>query len=185
MSVRASLIRLPDRYRETSVRKPLQLVVQLIAYTAFAGAIVYFSQAPAYHYRSADLAAVKVSISHATQHVEPCITLTPEEIAALAPNMRNTLSCARERQPLQMEVDVDGETVLRIDEPASGLWSDGPAVVYESFQLPAGTYQLAVRLRDSGRMEDWDYSDAIVAELLPGRYFTIKFRPETGGFVFR
>lgn len=167
------------------MRKPLHLVVQVIAYAVFAGAVAYFSQAPAYHYRSPDLAAVKVSISHATQHVEPCITLTPEEIAALAPNMRNTLSCARARQPLQMEVDVDGETVLQIDEPPSGLWSDGPAVVYQSFELPAGTHRIAVRLRDSGGTEDWDYSDAVVAELLPGRYFTIKFRPETGGFVFR
>lgn len=167
------------------MRKPLHLVVQVIAYAVFAGAVAYFSQAPAYHYRSPDLAAVKVSISHATQHVEPCITLTPEEIAALAPNMRNTLSCARARQPLQMEVDVDGETVLQIDEPPSGLWSDGPAVVYQSFELPAGTHRIAVRLRDSGGTEAWDYSDAVVAELLPGRYFTIKFRPETGGFVFR
>lgn len=165
--------------------RPLHLVVQLLAYAAFAGVIGYFSQAPAYRYGSQEMAVVKVSISHATQRVEPCITLTPEEIAELAPNMRNSLSCPRERQALQLELDVDDKTVLRVDEPPSGLWGDGPALVYRRFELPAGTHRLAVRLRDSGRAEGWDYRDEIVADLTAGRYFTVKFRPEIEGFIFR
>lgn len=163
----------------------LNFVLRLAAYAAFAIVVAYFSRAPEYHYATQNMAVVKVSISHATEHVEPCTTLTPEEVAQLAPNMRNSISCARERVPLQLELDVDGKTVLYVDEPASGLWDDGPAQVYRRFELPAGTYRLAVRLRDSGRTEGWDYRDETVADLIAGRYFTVRFRPENEGFVFR
>lgn len=165
--------------------RPFQFTMRVFAYVAFAGLIAYFSRDPVYHYSAADKAVVKVSISHATEHVEPCVTLSPQEIAKLAPNMRNALSCARERQPLQLELDIDGKTVLFVTEPPSGLWGDGPALVYRRFELPSGTHRLAIRLRDSGRADGWDFSDETVVNLTAGRYFTIKFRPETEGFVFR
>ena len=165
--------------------RSLNFILRLAAYAAFAIVIAYFSRAPEYHYASQDMAVIKVSVSHATQHVEPCITLTPEEVAQLAPNMRNSISCARKRVPLRLELDVDGKTVLHVDEPASGLWGDGPALVYRRFELPAGSYRLVVRLRDSRRTEGWDYRDETVANLIAGRYFTVRFRPENEGFVFR
>jgi len=65
------------------------------------------------------------------------------------------------------------------------LWEDGPASVYERIEVAPGKHRLDMRLRDSARTDGWDYtgSEMVVAEA--GRYLTITFRPETGGFKTR
>jgi hypothetical protein len=117
--------------------------------------------------------------------VEPCVQLSPEEVAKLAPNMRRDIQCERKRLPLVMELDVDGETRVHVEAPPSGLWGDGPASVYRTLDVDPGRHLVRARLRDSDREEGWDYvrEEPVVFEA--GRYFTVTFRPETGGFRFR
>jgi len=158
---------------------------QMLAYAAMAVLLGYFATQPAYHYGDADQASIKMSLSHATHRVEPCKQLTQEEIAELAANMRRTETCERERLPLVLELDIDGETVVSITAKAAGLWSDGPASIYERFEVPPGEHVIEARLRDTARTEGWDYIRIETVELQPGRYFTITFRPEAGGFNFR
>lgn len=165
--------------------KILRYVVQIFAYMGLALAVGYFSSMPQYDYASAERAAIKVSLSHATDRVKPCVLLTPEEVAALAPNMRRPERCERQRLPLTLELDVDGEAVLSLRALPSGVWSDGPASVYQRFELPPGPHMIAVRLRDSARAEGWDYTHSEDVDLQAGRYLAVTFRPETGGFKFR
>jgi len=160
-------------------------IVRLAAYGAFAALVGYLSAAPAYDYASADLATIKVSLSHATEHVKPCVSLTPEQIAALAPNMRHVEQCERQRLPLVVELAMDGVILARIEAPPSGLWGDGPASVYRRFEVQPGNHTLSARLRESHREEGWDYTHTEDVMLEPGRYFTISFHAATGGFVFR
>ena len=163
----------------------LRLTLQVIAYTAFAAMLGYFATQPSYRYADAELASIKLSLSHAADRVVPCKQLTQEEIAELAANMRRTESCERQRLPLILELDLDGETVVSITARPSGLWNDGPASIYERFDVPPGEHVIAARLRDTARTDGWDYAATATVELQPGRYFTITFRPETGGFSFR
>lgn len=163
----------------------LRLALQAIAYAAFAVMLGYFATHPPYQYGNADQASIKVSLSHAADRVKPCKQLTQEEIAELAANMRRSESCERERLPLILELDLDGDTVFRITAQPSGLWNDGPSSIYERFEVPPGEHVIAARLRDTARTEGWDYTASKTVELQPGRYFTITFRPETGGFSFR
>jgi hypothetical protein len=93
--------------------------------------------------------------------------------------------CARARRPLAVELDVDGTTVLSLAAGPSGLWNDGPASVYERFAIEAGAHTITARLRDSARETGWDYEYSEEVDLVPGRYFTITFRAENGGFAFR
>lgn len=160
-------------------------LLQCAAYTAFALGIGYFSVAPRYPYGSADAAVVKLSLSHATARIAPCVRLTPAEVAALAPNMRRAEKCERARLPLRIELDVDGKQVLADQASPSGLWNDGPASVYRRFELPPGAYRLSARLRDSDRTSGWDYAYTEDVRLEAGRYLTITFRAENGGFEFR
>ena len=44
---------------------------------------------------------------------------------------------------------------------------------------------LRVRMRDSTQDETWDYSHTEDVELEAGRYMTIGFRAENGGFEYR
>jgi hypothetical protein len=154
-------------------------------YGAFAVFVGYLSIAPAYQYADPGLAVIKLSLSHAADRVEACIKLTPDEINARARRGEPLSQCARERLPLTVEVDVDGETAIRATANPSGLWNDGPASVYEKIGVAAGAHTITARLRDSARESGWDYEHSEDVVLSPGRYFTIRFRAETGGFEYR
>lgn len=163
----------------------LRWPLRILAYAGFAVAIGYLSIRPRYDYAAADMAEIKLSLSHPAARVEPCVQLTPQEIAELPPNMRRTELCERERLPLIVELDMDDETVLEIVAPPSGVWNDGPASVYERFPVVPGPHRITARLRDSARQEGWDYTHTEDVVLEAGRYFTVTFKAETGGFHFR
>ena len=160
-------------------------IVQVILYAAFAVLVGYLSLSPGYRYADPELASIKVSLSHAADRVEECVKLTPQQIneRALAGEPLN--ECARERLPLTLELDVDGERVLHVTATPSGLWNDGPSSVYERLSITPGPHTVTARLRDSARADGWDYEYSETVDLKAGRYFTITFRAETGGFAFR
>jgi len=163
----------------------LRILLQIALYAAFAFVIGWLSILPRFQYASGNMATIKLSLSHATEPVEPCVKLTPEEMAKLAENMRRPMKCVRARLPLTIEIDIDGRNIVQLEAQPSGLWDDGPASVYERFDVEPGQHRIAARLRDSGRTEGWDYIYSEDVTLEPGRYFTISFRPETGGFHYR
>ena len=167
------------------MRRLAALLARGLLLAAFALPLGYFATMPAYRYADPGSATVKVSLSHAAHLVKPCVRLTPEEIAALAANMRRSEVCERERLPLLLELDIDGEPALRVEARPAGLWNDGPGSIYERFEVPAGRHAVAVRLRDSARASGWDYSHEATVDMLAGRYFTVTFRAENGGFRFR
>ena len=167
------------------MRNVARAALQIALYAGFAYMVGYLSFWPTYQYASPDMAVVKVSLSHATNRVAPCIELTPQQIAELAPNMRRSQLCERERLPLLLELDVDGELALRIESLPSGMWEDGNASVYERFDLTPGAHRIAARLRDTARSDGWDYSHEENVIFAAGRYRTITFKPEKGGFSIR
>lgn len=163
----------------------LRIPLQILAYAAMAAFLGYFATLPPYQYGDAELATIKLSLSHATDRIEPCVALTPEEIAALAANMHRTEACERERLPLMIELDIDGENVISLVAAPAGVWNDGPASVYERFDVRPGRHAISVRIRDTARSTGWDYEKAETVNLVPGRYFTVTFRAENGGFRFQ
>jgi hypothetical protein len=167
------------------VNSILRYAVQVLTYAGFAVVIGYLSFWPQYQYAATDQAAVKLSLSHATQRVVPCVKLTPQEVAELPPNMRRTQSCERQRLPLVLQLDVDGERAYELEAVPSGVWEDGPASIYERFNLPAGVHTISVRMRDSAQVDTWDYTHTEDVILEAGRYLTITFKSENGGFKFR
>ncbi len=160
-------------------------IAQAVLYVAFAAFVGYLSIAPAYRYADPELAVVKLSLSHAAERVEECVKLTPDEINARALKGESLSDCGRERRPLRVEIDVDGETVIAVTAEPSGLWSDGPASVYERIAVTAGAHSISARLRDSARDSGWDYELNEQVDLAAGRYLTITFRADNGGFAIR
>jgi hypothetical protein len=159
--------------------------VQLLLYAAFAVFVGVLSVAPAYQYADPELAVIKLSLSHAADRVAECVKLTPQQINERAMQGQPINECERERLPLTVELDVDGATVLSLTAVPSGLWKDGPASVYERLAVDAGVHTITARLRDSARETGWDYEYSEEVNLAAGRYFTITFRAEIGGFAFR
>jgi len=163
----------------------MRYVAQAAAYGLFAAFIGFFAAAPAYTYRSPDMAEVKLSFSHGGQRKGGCRPLSAEEIAKLPPNMRRTQACPRERVPVLVELDIDGQTVYRDSLAPSGLAGDGPSRAYRRFALTPGAHRLTLRLRDSERASGFDYQRTIDVELRPQQNLVVDFRPEAGGFVVR
>ncbi len=163
----------------------LRYLLQVIAYAVFAIVVGYLSFWPRYQYASADVATIKLSLSHATERVVPCVELTPQQVAELAPNMQRTQSCERQRLPLILQLSIDGETTFEYEALPSGLWEDGPASIYQRFDLEPGAHTIMVRLRDTAREDGWDYTHTEDVTLIAGRYMTITFKAENGGFAFR
>lgn len=163
----------------------LRIGFQALAYIAFAVIVGYLSFWPRYEYADPEVATVKLSLSHAADRVVPCVQLTPQEIANLPPNMRRTQTCERQRLPLLVQLEVDGEIAIDVQASPSGLWEDGPASVYERFDLAPGAHTITARLRDSARVEGWDYTGTEDVVLEAGRYLTITFKAQNGGFRIR
>lgn len=162
----------------------LQYAGQALAYLLFYAVVGYFATLPAYTHLDPEKASIKLSFSHAGAHREECRQLTQEELNQLPPNMRQPKDCPRERIPLLIELELDGELLYRDQLPPSGLAGDGASTAYKKFPVAAGTHRLVARLRDSRRSEGFDHTKAAEIRLQPQQNFVIDFRPELGGFLF-
>lgn len=164
---------------------PVQVVGQVVAHAAFMAWIGYFSVYPEYQHLGPDQALIKLAFSHAGQHREECRQQSAEELARLPTNRRMPTNCKRQRVPIVLELQLDGEPVFSGVQQPTGLWKDGPSHVYERFAVSAGLHTLSARLRDSRREDGgFDYQADRQVELRPGQNFVIGFRLDAGGFTF-
>lgn len=161
----------------------LRYAGQAALYAVFAVLIGYFADSPDYRYLEPGLAQVKVSVMHAGDRLQPCRKFTPQEMAALPPNMRRPTQCSRERVPLVFELLVDGRPVFSGTYAPAGLWKDGPSHIYRRFNVPAGRREITARLRSTVRTAGFDYEKTVVLDLAPGRNLVVDFRPQQGGLV--
>jgi len=170
---------------ETPARKRFAWIGQVLLYGVFALIIGVFSHWPTYRHLGDDEALIKLSFTHAAQRVEECRKLTPEELAKLPPNMRAPNKCGRERAPVIVEVDIDGKPAIRHVARPSGLSRDGASSVYQRMTVPAGTHQVAVRLKDDAGKEAFGYEREKTVTLAPAQILVIDFDPQQGGITLR
>jgi len=163
----------------------LRIGGQFVVIAALFAAVAAFANWPAYRQTPPGTGIVMLSFVHGADRRADCRRLTPEEIAKLPPNMRRVQDCPRGRRPLYVELDVGDQVAYRAALPPTGIAGDGPSRVYQRFVLPAGEYDVAVRMRDSARPDGFDHEHKDRVALGPDQMFVIDFRPEGGGFVFR
>lgn len=164
--------------------KPAQWLGQAVLYSAFALVLGYFSVFPRFTHLEAGYGIIRISFSHAGETRVACRRFTQAELDQLAPNMRRILDCPRERVDQFLLVELDGKPVYQQMLPPLGIAGDGAATAYARIKVPAGTYHLRSRLRDSrsGEGFNWDRSEQVT--IAPGQNFVIGFQPQTGGFRF-
>ena len=163
------------------VRTFAQVVVMV---AVFAG-VAALADWPRYRQLPPQAAIVKLSFTHGSNRQAECRRRTPEELAKLPANMRKPLECPRARGSVYVELDIDKETVYRASLLGTGISGDGPARVYQRFQVASGPHAIAVRMRDTPRAEGFDYATSGDVVLAPEQNFVVDFRPEAQGFVFR
>lgn len=160
------------------------LAGQIVLYAAFAAAIGVFAHWPRYQHLAPGRALVKLSMVHHGQRLGDCVELTPEDLAALPPNMRTPTRCPRERAPVRVEVDIDGAAAIRRSARPSGLARDGASVLYQRVEVAAGAHRLAVRLRDR-EGSGFDHHLDQEVDLAPAEILVVDFDAETQRIVLR
>lgn len=164
--------------------KAVKYGLQSVAYAAFAVFIGYFSTFPRYQHLQPDEALLRLSFKHPGKPVGECRERTPEELAKMAPNMRAAQDCPRERAPLAVELEFDGQIVYRRSVPPAGLRRDGAAAVHHRMQVPAGRHRVVARLRDHAG-EGFNYVREATLDIAPGASLVIDFSVAQGGFAFK
>jgi hypothetical protein len=168
----------------SALRSALRMVGQLVVIAALFAGVATLADWPAYRQTPPDTGIVVLTFVHGAARGE-CRRRTPEELAKMPLNMRRVEDCPRGRQPVYVELDVDGRNLYRASLPPAGIAGDGPSRVYQRFVLPAGSHDLAVRMRDTPRTDGFDHARAERVGLAADQMLVIDFRAERGEFVFR
>jgi hypothetical protein len=162
----------------------LRLAGQFVVIAALFAAVATFADWPAYRQFPRGSAIVILTFVHGADRKAECRRLTSQEIEKLAPNMRRVQDCPRGRRPIYVELDLGGRTAFHESLPPTGIAGDGPSRVYQRFVVPAGKYDIAVRMRDTPRVDGFDHVREEAVTLVPDQTFVIDFRPERGEFIF-
>lgn len=163
----------------------LKHAAQFIFFALVAAFIGYFSSKPVYQQFPEGMAQIKFSFAHGAARKVDCRRLTSKEIAKLPPNKRRLNTCSRERIPLHVQFEIDGQLIYDDLLEATGLANDGPARVYKKFVVSSGKHLITARLRDSKRQSGFDYEVSRQVTLEPFQNLAVDFKADTGGFFFR
>ena len=159
---------------------PLRFLLQALNYAVFMALVGYFATYPAIRIIEDDEAVLTIAFGHAGQLREPCRRLSQEELDQLAPNMRKLEDCPRERSPVTIEAEIDGELVYRDKLKPPGLFEDGGVDIYYSTRIPAGDHRLQLRMNDSIRIEGFNHQLDQQVHVSSARILLVQFNNRQG-----
>lgn len=160
-----------------------KIIGQGLFYILIAVALGYLSASPTWVHLPEDQAMIKISFSHGAERKIPCHKRTREELMALPPNMRNPVSCTRERLPVYVEVSVDGETLIAESLPPMGLAKDGQSKIYRRIAIAPGVHRLEIGIRDTARTSGFDYELRKSVNLVSRQNLIVDFEGDKGIFL--
>jgi ferredoxin/coenzyme F420-reducing hydrogenase delta subunit len=158
------------------------MVLQYAAAFALAVALAVvtfaFSNLP---YRTPHLAQPEliVSFNHSGDLLE-ARKLTKEELASRLPHMRNQVNVSRERAPVRLRVQVDGQTVFDESFQPKGFSRDGPSMAVARLPIPAGPHHVRVELGDSADPGAWTKQWNATVEFQESRSRVVLFDTKNG-----
>jgi hypothetical protein len=165
--------------------RAFRLAAQFGVIVALFAGVAWLSDHPVYRQIPPGSGIMMLTFVHGADRKGECRRLTPDEIAKLAPNMRRVQDCPRGRRSIYVELDVDGRHIYQANLAPTGIAGDGPSRVYQQFVMPAGKYDVAIRMRDTARAEGFDHERHGSIDFAPSQMFVIDYRPESGEFIFR
>ena len=162
--------------------RPLRFLLQAFNYTIFMAIVWYFATSPSIRILDDDEAVLTIAFAHAGQLREPCHRLSQEELNQLPANMRRLEDCPRERSPVTIEAQLDGEVIYRETLAPPGLFEDGGVDIYYSARISAGVHQLTLAMSDSVREPGFNHHFASEVSVAPARVLLVGF-DHASGFV--
>lgn len=168
-----------------SASSVLRYIGQAILFALFAAFVVYFSTSPTYRHLDDDQGLLRLSFRHPGQVATDCRKRTAEELAKLPPQLRAEMDCERERSPVKVRVELDGELLFdRVYEPA-GLRRDGASSGYFRMPIPVGEHEVRVQVNDDVRVQGFNHEGERRVEVKPGQVVLIDFIADKGGVIIR
>ncbi|HQY27861.1 MAG TPA: hypothetical protein PK956_03230 [Burkholderiaceae bacterium] len=158
---------------------------QGILYLLFAAFIGYFSTAPAYQHLAPNEGLLRLSFRHPGEFATDCRQRTAEELAKLPPQLRAQMDCPRERSPVHVRVELDGQVLYDERFQPAGLRRDGAASGYHRLPIPAGEHRLRVQVNDNARVKGFTHEGERQLTIAPGQVVLIDFIADMGGVVIR
>jgi hypothetical protein len=165
--------------------KPLAWAGQAAVYGLFAALVGYGSTTPHYRHLRADEALLRLSFSHPGHIKAECRDRSPDELAKLPPNMRAPVECPRERSPVVVRVELDGQELYHDSFRPAGLSRDGAATGYRRTRIAAGPHRLHVQFNDDVRVSGFTHERSAEIHPRPGDIVLIDFQPGQEGVVIR
>lgn len=163
----------------------LRYVGRAILYALFGAFVVYFSTSPTYRHLPEDEGLLRLSFRHPGKVAAECRERTPEELAKMPPQLRAQMDCPRERSPVKVRVELNGNLLFdKVYQPA-GLQKDGASSGYFRMPIPAGEHRLHVQFNDDVRVEGPTYEAERKVQVQPGQVVLIDLAPDRGGVVIR
>ncbi|MDH5749538.1 MAG: hypothetical protein OEY85_09540 [Rhodospirillales bacterium] len=181
---KSKIKRFPPAGKKEKSITPLGWVGQAVFYLLFAAFITYLSNNPVYQRANPDEALIKLSLSHFGKRKGECHKRTSKELSELAPNMRKSISCPRERWPVMVKFEIDGNQVFEATEKPSGLSSDGSSTFYETFLVSSGEHLFSVWVSDDGGQEYVFKTDKRIM-LKPGQSLVIGLHKDKKEIYFK
>lgn len=165
------------------MKNAIKMLARMAVLTLVFLGVAALSNWPSYRNLPEGTGVLILSFSHGADRRASCRKATPEELAKMPPNMRRPEICPRDRPSIRVEFDIDGKRMYEAEVPPSGIAGDGPSRVHQRFMLPAGSYDVAIRM--SERLEgDFTWVGERTIWIEPGANRVIDFRSNAGGFVF-
>jgi hypothetical protein len=109
-----------------------RLLGQGLVYLLAAAVTGYLASRPIYHQVPADMAQIKMSLSHGAERVAECRRLTAEEIAKLPAAQRRPHTCERQRVPIRVQLVVDDAVSMTRNSCQAACRGTGRQGLYQS-----------------------------------------------------
>jgi hypothetical protein len=91
-----------------------------------------------------DSAMLRLAWRYASEYVEECRTVPPEELEQLPVHMRRPVVCDGRLMPYRLEVRIDGHVVMDEWSRGAGARQDRPLSVMRELRLAPGDYHVEV-----------------------------------------
>lgn len=127
------------------MKNPLRAFAATVVSAAILLAIAWASIAPLQVARGS-AAILRISLGARAERIEICRRQSDEELAKLAPQMRQRVVCEGTTARYRLEVRRDGELLHSQVVRGGGLRNDRPLYVSRDLPVPAGPAVFAVRL---------------------------------------
>jgi len=157
----ASLARIAQEFRvnptgqkPSAVRERALQVAGAVGLALVLGAVTWlFSNLP-YRTPHSPAPELVVSFNHHGAILD-ARKLTKEELAKRLPHMRAQVNVTRERVPVRLRVQVDGQTIHDSSYQSKGLSHDGPSMAVVRLPMTPGQHTVQVELADTADAEAW------------------------------